>query len=57
MALIHVHALRLWRRGVDFQRHGVAIARDQERRSASAAVASVAATSSRPAAVHVRVAS
>ena len=26
MALIHVHALRLWRRGVKFQRHGPAVA-------------------------------
>jgi DUF1365 family protein len=26
IALIHVHAWRLWRRGVRFQRHGVAVA-------------------------------
>ncbi len=31
MALIHVHALRLWRRGVTFQRHGEAVARAQAR--------------------------
>lgn len=36
MALIHVHALRLWRHGVKFQRHGEAITRDLERRRALA---------------------
>ena len=33
MALIHVHALRLWRRGIAFQRHGEAVARAQARRA------------------------
>ena len=36
MALIHVHALRLWRRGVTFQRHGEAVARAQARRASVA---------------------
>jgi len=31
MALIHLHALRLWHRGVRFQRHGDAVARAQGR--------------------------
>ncbi len=32
MALIHVHAFRLWRRGIAFQRHGEAIARARARK-------------------------
>jgi len=33
IALIHVHAWRLWRRGVRFQRHGVAVAAHTARRA------------------------
>ncbi len=36
MALIHLHAWRLWRRGVRFQRHGEAVALAEARRSGSA---------------------
>jgi DUF1365 family protein len=36
MALIHVHALRLWRRGIRFQRHGVAVREHAAARLASA---------------------
>jgi len=36
MALIHVHAWRLWRRGLRFQRHGEAVAAAAARRAASA---------------------
>jgi len=36
MALIHLHALRLWRRGIAFQRHGEAVARAQARRASVA---------------------
>ena len=35
IALIHVHAWRLWRRGVRFQRHSVAIAEHAARRDAT----------------------
>ncbi len=35
MALIHLHALTLWRRGIRFQRHGEAVAGDAARTSAS----------------------
>ena len=34
IGLIHVHALRLWRRGVRFQRHGPAVAEAQARKAA-----------------------
>jgi DUF1365 family protein len=34
MALIYVHAWRLWRKGVRFQRHGAAVAEAAARRSA-----------------------
>ena len=37
MALIHVHAWRLWRRGARFQRHGTAVAAAAASREASAA--------------------
>jgi DUF1365 family protein len=36
MALIHVHAWRLWRRGAKFQRHGAAVAAFSARREAEA---------------------
>ena len=35
IALIHLHAWRLWRRGVRFQRHSVAVAEHAERRAAA----------------------
>ena len=35
MALIHLHALRLWRKGIRFQRHGEAVARHAARLAAS----------------------
>ncbi len=38
MALIHVHAWRLWRKGVRFQRHGTAVAEAAARRAAAADV-------------------
>ncbi len=41
MALIHVHAWRLWRKGVRFQRHGVAVA-EADARGAPAATPPVA---------------
>jgi DUF1365 family protein len=34
IALIHLHALSLWRRGIAFQRHGEAVARAQARHAA-----------------------
>ncbi|HET7828633.1 MAG TPA: DUF1365 domain-containing protein [Candidatus Limnocylindrales bacterium] len=39
IALIHVHAWRLWRRGARFQRHSVAVAEDRARRAARQQVA------------------
>lgn len=36
MALIHVHAVRLWRLGIPFQRHGPAVRAHQAARGASA---------------------
>lgn len=33
IALIHVHAFRLWRRGVRFQRHGIAVAEHEARKA------------------------
>jgi DUF1365 family protein len=36
MALIHVHAWRLWRRGVRFQRHGASVAAFAARRAEAA---------------------
>jgi DUF1365 family protein len=44
MALIHVHAWRLWRKGVRFQRHGTAVAEAAARRSAGAAAAAATPT-------------
>ena len=32
IGLIHVHALRLWRKGIRFQRHGIAVAEAEARR-------------------------
>ena len=39
MALIHVHAWRLWRRGAKFHRHGAAVAEAAARRAAATASA------------------
>ena len=36
IGLIHLHALRLWRRGVRFQRHGPAVAEAQAKKAAGA---------------------
>ena len=39
IGLIHLHAFRLWRRGVPFQRHGIAVAEANARKAAVAAAA------------------
>jgi uncharacterized protein len=39
IALIHVHAWRLWRRGLRFQRHGIAVAAHAAQRHASTTAA------------------
>ena len=39
IGLIHLHALRLWRRGVRFQRHGPAVAEAQARKAHGAMAA------------------
>jgi DUF1365 family protein len=49
IGLIHVHALRLWRRGVRFQRHGPAVAEAEARKLARGAGSAIA--------VHQRLAS
>jgi hypothetical protein len=41
MALIHVHALRLWRLGIRFQRHGEAVRAREAARGARAGTTSV----------------
>ncbi len=40
IGLIHLHAFRLWRRGVRFQRHGVAVAEFEAQRAVHGRVAS-----------------
>lgn len=43
IALIHVHAFRLWRRGVPFQRHGIAVAEARARKAEAEAAATTTA--------------
>ncbi|MEX1173491.1 MAG: DUF1365 domain-containing protein [Chloroflexota bacterium] len=43
IGLIHLHAFRLWRRGVPFQRHGLAVAAAETRKATAATRTAVAA--------------